>query len=122
MSESSIVLLITVGVSCVLMIVGVLRSLRGVRTYRRDLIARARALRLHRMLERLGIGLERYLRRARPIEVEKHLLVCEHCGMTDICDDCLEGRKDIDERKFCPNLPELSRYRRQGKPSTGESR
>lgn len=102
---------VVAGVSLVWMIACVFRFQRQMRAYQRDLAARAWPLRIHKMLNRLGIGLPCYLRKASPIEVEKHLLVCEHCTTTHICDEYLKQGKTIDERSFCPNARELMGYR-----------
>jgi hypothetical protein len=90
---------------------GVLKCMCDLHNCRRELVARVRALRIHRMLAHLGLSLRRYLRKARPLDVERQLLVCQHCGMKDTCDDCLQRGKDIKEGTFCPNFPKLLRYR-----------
>ena len=78
---------------------------------RRDVIERVKALRIDKMLNHAGIKRSRYLRKASPLTIEKHLLVCEHCSTTDICDECLKQDKDIPENSFCRNFRELIRYR-----------
>jgi hypothetical protein len=75
-------------------------------------LRRIKALRIDKMLNHVGITRARYLRKARPLTIEKNLQVCECCGTTDICDECLEQGKDIPEYTFCPNFRELMGYRR----------
>ena len=78
---------------------------------RRNIIERIKALRIDKMLSHAGIKRSRYLRKAGPLTIEKHLLVCKRCGTTDICDECLKQGKDIPEDSFCRNFRELTRYR-----------
>jgi len=78
---------------------------------RRDVIERVKALRIDKMLNHAGIKRSRYLRKASPLTIEKHLLVCKRCSTTDICDECLKQDKDIPENSFCRNFRELIRYR-----------
>jgi len=94
-------------VSFALMLTRVLTSLHHVRTYRRELAARARTLRISNMVGCLGTDLSGYLRRTRAIDVERHLLVCRYCRAVDRCDQYLAGNEGLDARAFCPNLPEL---------------
>lgn len=110
-SSVIITLIIIVAVSFVIMLIGVTRSFRQVRQYRRDVIRRIKSLRIDKMLSRAGISRARFLRKAQPSSVEKHLLFCKYCSTTDICDKYLEQGEDIPEHTFCPNFRELTRYR-----------
>jgi hypothetical protein len=74
-------------------------------------INKIRALRIHKMLARLGISLLRYLHKARPVDIERHLLVCQGCRKTGDCDAYLEQGKDIDPSTFCPDARELQTYK-----------
>ncbi len=103
-------------VSFVLMLTRVWGNLRQIRAYRRELILRAQRLRIHRMISRAGTTLSRYLRRARPIDVEGHLLACQSCQTTDLCDKYLDQVEDIDPRTFCPNFAQLATHGRRYKP------
>jgi hypothetical protein len=111
--ESSLttILVVIVAVSFVAMTLGVIRSVRQLRRYRQDVVTRMKALRIHQMLPHAGVTPERFLRKASPVAVEKHLIVCKHCTTIDTCDDYLKNDKDIPEHTFCPNFRDLSRYR-----------
>ena len=111
--ESSLttVLVVIVAIAFVAMVLGVIRSLRQLRRYRQDVETRMQALRISKMLPHAGVAPARFLRKAQPVAVEKHLLVCKHCTTIDTCDDYLKNGKDIPEHTFCPNFRELCRYR-----------
>ena len=109
--STDIALLVTLGAAFMVILTGVVRCLIHCRRCRRDVARRIKALRIDRMLNHAGITRARYLRKAQPLTIEKHLLVCEHCGTTDICDACLEQGKDIPEYTFCRNYRELTLYR-----------
>ncbi len=102
--------------SFVFVLVRVRGSLREIRAYRRELVLRAQNLRIHRMLSRAGTSLSRYLRRSQPIDVERHLLACENCQTTDLCDKYLDQGEDIDPRTFCPNFAQLATHGRRCNP------
>lgn len=110
-SSLTMILVTIVAVSFVAMVLGVSRSVRQLRRYRRDVMRRMKALRIDRMLPRAGVTRARFLRKAQPFAVEKHLILCKHCITTETCDDYLENGKDIPAHTFCPNFRELSRYR-----------
>ena len=107
----TITLGIIVAVSFFAMIALVMRSARQLRQYRQNVAARMKALRLDKMLDHAGVKRSRFLRKAHPLAVEKHLLVCQHCTTTKTCDEYLKNGSDIPEHSFCPNFRELSRYR-----------
>jgi len=109
--SADIALLVTLGASFMIMLVGVVRCLSHYCRCRRDIVRRIKALRIDKMLNHAGISRARYLRKAKPLTIEKHLLVCEDCGTTDICDECLEQGKHIPEYTFCRNYRGLIRYR-----------
>ena len=109
--SADMALLVTLGAAFMVMLVGVARCCSYCRRCRRDVARRIKALRIDKMLNHAGISRARYLRKARPLTIEKHLLVCECCGNTDICDKCLEQGKDIPEYTFCRNYLELTLYR-----------
>ena len=110
-SSLTVILVVIVAVSFVAMVLGVSRSVRQLRRYRQDVVSRMTALRIDKMLPRAGVTRARFLRKAQPVAVEKHLLVCKHCNTIETCDDYLKNGKDIPEHTFCPNFRELSRYR-----------
>ena len=109
--SQDMMLLFVLGSVFLIMLVGVVCACCYNRRCRRDVIKRIEALRIDRMLNHAGIKRARYLRKAGPLTIEKHLLVCKHCDTTEICDECLEQCKDIPEHTFCRNYRELIRYR-----------
>ncbi len=108
-------LLLVVGLAFLGMCFGMRGCLRQLRNYRRELTERAESLRIHRMLERLGVSLPGYVKRTPSIDVEKHLVKCGCCADTDACDDYLAGGKNMDPNTFCPNFQELQKYQGQGR-------
>jgi hypothetical protein len=92
--------------------VGVYRSASSLRAYRREILDRAEALRIRRMLERLGVKLPNYLRRVASWNIERHLMKCERCQTTADCDRYLDQGANLDPHAFCPNFAELKRLGR----------
>ena len=103
--------IVVIGISFICMLVKVCKSVNFLRTYRQGLKARIKALRLNRMLVRLGIGLPRYMRKAHPTDIEQHLMACQGCKTTEICDAYLDEGEKIDEKSFCPNYTKLKSYK-----------
>jgi len=106
-----ITLLILLSSTFLIMLVGVVCVCCYNRRCRKEVIDRIKALRIDKMLNHAGISRARYLRKAKPLTIEKHVLVCKQCNMTDICDEYLNKGKDIPEGTFCRNYRELIRYR-----------
>lgn len=102
-----IALLITLAAAFIFMLAGVAAYVHDRYRYRRDLNDRIAALRIGKMLKHAGISRGRYLRKAKALTIEKHLLVCRQCKTTELCDACLEQGKDIPEHTFCRNYREL---------------
>lgn len=86
---------------------------RYLRAYHRDLVRRFCALRIHRMLETLGVSERRYMAKARHVEVERHLANCQQCPNTGTCDRALRQGDVSAGEEFCPNFRELVRFRRR---------
>lgn len=106
-----IVLVITLATVFIIMLAGIVSLCIYNCRCRKAVIKRLEELRINRMLGHLGIDRKKYLRKATPLTVEKHLYVCARCKTTDLCDECLINGKDIPEDTFCRNFPELERYR-----------
>ena len=109
--SQDMMLLFVLGSIFIIMLVGVGCVCCFNRRCRRDVIERIKALRIDKMLNHAGIKRARYLRKAGPLTIEKHILVCKRCDTIDICDECLKQGKDIPENSFCRNYHELIRYR-----------
>lgn len=106
-----IMLLITLSTVFIIMLAGLVSLCIYRCRCRKAVIERMKGLRIDRMLRHLGINRKRYLRKASPLAVERHLLVCARCKTTDLCDECLKNGTDIPEDTFCHNYPELLQYR-----------
>ena len=87
------------------------QNARFLRAYHRDVVQRFNALRIHKMLETLGVSRRRYMGSALSVEVEKHLQRCGHCPNTDACDRILREGDLSKANDICPNFEELVRYR-----------
>ncbi len=109
------ILLLVVGLAFLGMCFGMCGCLRQLRDYRRELTERAKSLRMHRMLNRLGVSLPGYVKRTPTIDVEKHLVRCGCCPDTDACDDYLERGRNMDPDTFCPNFQDLQKHQSQGR-------
>jgi len=110
-NSPDILLFITLGVSFLIVLVGVISFCKDHCRCRNILNERINALRIGKMLNHAGISRTRYLHKAKPLTIEKHLLVCKQCKTIDICDKCLEKGTDIPEYTFCRNYRELIQYR-----------
>jgi hypothetical protein len=109
--SQDMMLIFVLGSVFMIMLVGVACCCIHKRRCRRDVIERIKALRIDKMLNHAGIKRARYLRKASPLTIEKHVIVCKRCSTTDVCDECLKQGKDIPEDSFCRNYRELIRYR-----------
>jgi len=104
------------GVAVFAMLVNCVQNCRFLRSYRQGLRQRINDLRIHRMLESLGVSRRRYMRKALIAEMETHLSRCQQCPNTPEC-DMATGKGDIsDGDAFCPNFRELVKFshRRRG--------
>ena len=104
-------LIITLCVAFLFILLGVINFCNDLRRCRNSLNDRINGLRIGKMLNHAGISRSRYLNKAKPLTIEKHLLVCKQCKTIDICDKCLEKGTDIPEYTFCRNYRELIQYR-----------
>ena len=90
-----------------------IQNCRFLHSYRQGLRQRIGDLRIHRMLESLGISRRRYLRKALIAEVETHLSRCQQCPNIPECDAALEQGDTSNGDAFCPNFRELARFSRR---------
>lgn len=107
-----VVWLAIIGTCFVFVVVRCSQCLKFLRSYKQDLLERIQALRIHRMLGRLGIKTPCYLRKARAIDVEIQLMKCSRCERVDSCDAYLQSDENIDPHTFCPNYAQLKTYGR----------
>lgn len=76
---------------------------RGLK-YRERLVAQLVSLRLSGMLAALGIDVDQYLNGQRIVEVRRQMARCEHCAVTDRCDEQLDaGQASVGAIGFCAN-------------------
>ena len=68
---------------------------------------RVKSLRLHKMLEYLGVDQVEYLRKVTAPVIEQQIYRCSQCTNTEICDGCLRDGRCFIDMHFCPNYPSL---------------
>lgn len=105
-----IVLALTLLIPVIAVVVGVRLALRNHAEgdgWREALAERLLSLRIHRMLEHLGIDRRRYLCRVRGDKIRFHLGRCAVCADLEACDACLESGEPADDYGFCPNHDDL---------------
>ena len=105
--------------SCALLVAGLvmlfncIQSSRFLRSYRQGLRQRIASLRIHRMLEALGVSRRSYMSKAAFSEVETHLDRCQQCPNTPECDAALEQGDTSNGEAFCPNFRKLVKFSRR---------
>jgi hypothetical protein len=95
----------------VLLVYAIAANLAGGMRYRRTLESRIRQVRLHRMIERLGVGLEHYLHQQTVAEIERHIRLCSECPVTVTCDARLAEVGPVAALEFCPTAAALASSR-----------
>lgn len=103
--------------ACLLLLAGFVRAFLFGNAYRRELRARARSLRMGRMLATLGVRLGTYLDKAGSVAVERHVHNCECCPNQQACDDFLDHRSGQDPDRFCPNHEALRVFAARPSPA-----
>ena len=78
-------------------------------TFYQKLSERIGQLRMHRMLQALGINEKEYTRSNQVNEIEMHINRCKDCGNTEQCDSELEGGEIKHADQYCPNNEDLLR-------------
>jgi len=72
---------------------------------------RLRASRMYRMLKRRHVDVAAYARSLDVIELKQQLRICEHCGLTALCDRAMKSRAPSRSAfSFCPNRPSIEHY------------
>ena len=89
------------------MVIAIGRNFQWGLLFRRRLAKRVEALRLSKMLARLGIDREQYLHTRRINDIETHLRRCNACENKAECDDTLGNHRPVENYDFCPNEPSL---------------
>ena len=95
----------------VYIIIGLFRSImkssRQGETFYQNLLERIKKLRMHRMLQALGVNEKDYAL-AHPVsEIEMHMNRCQQCSNTKICDSELAQGEVKQAEQYCPNNKDL---------------
>ena len=78
-------------------------------TFYQKLTGRIGELRMHNMLQALGINEKEYTRNNQVNEIEMHINRCKNCGNTEQCDTELESGEIKHADQYCPNNEDLLR-------------
>ncbi|MCK5361023.1 MAG: hypothetical protein KAJ95_10380 [Gammaproteobacteria bacterium] len=78
-------------------------------TFYQKLTDRIGQLRMHKMLQALGINEKEYTRSNQVNEIEMHINRCRDCGNTEQCDAELESGEVKHADQYCPNNEDLLR-------------
>ena len=95
----------------IIIIIGLFRSImkssqQGEKFYQ-NLLERIKQLRMHKMLQALGIDEKEYTRGNQVNEIEMHMNRCQGCGNTEQCDAELESGEIKHADQYCPNNEDL---------------
>ncbi len=94
--------------------------MQGMR-FREGLADGVKQLRLQRMLEALGIDVNRYLYSEPVTDIDKQMRNCEACQNTQTCDETLQGHPlAMADIAFCPNHDALQAMVEVNGVPTGE--
>ncbi len=85
----------------------IMKSSQQGETFYQNLIERIKLLRMHKMLQALGVDEKQYARSNSVNEIEKHMERCRQCVNTKQCDSELESRKIKHADQYCPNNEDL---------------
>jgi hypothetical protein len=107
------------GVAVVAMLASCVQNCRFIRSFRQSQRQRLSHLRIHRMLESLGVSRRRYLRKAFITDVETHLNRCQECPNTPECDTALRKGDVSNGDAFCPNFRALIGFRARRRTANG---
>ena len=113
---STTVMFVLAGAAAILlalMLKRMVKCCREIRSYRRDVNQRMDKLRIHKMLDKLGINRSRYFSAIKPATTEQHLFICERCPKPDTCDQYLEDDGAADPASFCPNHTDFEKLKRK---------
>ncbi|MFW2440617.1 MAG: DUF6455 family protein [Arenicellales bacterium] len=95
----------------VFVLIGLFRSIKHSsqqgETFYQSLISRIKHLRMHKMLQALGIDTGNYARGHQVTEIEMHMKRCRECSSTKQCDAELSSGETINAEEYCPNNKDL---------------
>ena len=67
-------------------------------------------LRLSKMLEFLGVDIDKYIKIVPQQDIAKHIRNCTACPEIPTCDACLRDGKPVNSMYFCPNFKSLTKH------------
>ena len=108
-----LIVLVLVGFGLAL-VAAIQRNVAVGNQFRQALRARLEGLRLHRMLNALGIDPERYLHTTPVTDIDRQMRRCTDCEDQGTCAQDIEAGHPERAEGYCPNYPELS------KPAAGK--
>lgn len=85
------------------------KSSRQGETFYKNITDRIGQLRMHKMLQVLGINEKEYTRSNQVNEIEMHMKRCKDCGNTEQCDSEMESGEITQADQYCPNNEDLLR-------------
>jgi hypothetical protein len=85
----------------------IMKSSRQGENFYQNLLERIKQLRMHKMLQALGIDEKEYTHGNQVNEIELHMNRCQQCGNTEQCDSELESGKIKHADQYCPNNEDL---------------
>jgi Family of unknown function (DUF6455) len=106
----------------IVIIIGLFRSItkssRQGENFYQNLLERIKQLRMHKMLQALGVDEKEYTRGNPVIEIEMHMNRCQECGNTEQCDSELESGEIKHADQYCPNNEDLLNSSAKNSPSS----
>ena len=94
------------------------KSSRQGDTFYQNLVERIKQLRMHKMLQALGIDEKEYTRGNQVNEIEMHMNRCQQCSNTEQCDSELESGEIKHADQYCPNNEDLLNSSAKNSPSS----
>lgn len=85
----------------------IMKSSQQGETFYQNLIERIKPLRMHKMLQALGVDEKQYTRGNPVNEIEVHMERCQQCSNTEQCDSELESGEIKHADQYCPNNEDL---------------
>ena len=111
MTTIEILIIIFFILLAIIITIGLFRSItkssRQGETFYQNLLERIKPLRMHKMLQALGVDEKEYTRGNQVNEIEMHMNRCQACGNTEQCDSELESRVIKHADQYCPNNEDL---------------
>ena len=106
----------------IIIIIGLFRSItkssqQGDIFYQ-NLLDRIKQLRMHKMMQALGVDEKEYTRGNQVNEIKMHMNRCQECANTEQCDSELESGEIKRADQYCPNNEDLLNSSAKNSPSS----